>query len=703
MATLFIDFETPVTEKNSLRTMGLYEYLEWVKSVGGILGVAWAVDDDPVSWCAGTPDRAWLDEVASFVTNPTHVVVAHNAAFDVRVLTQVLEVPWPERVRCSLELAYAAWPNQPGALKRVDSDERSPNAYALKSLAVTLGLGMEKLDIDLMHYSDDELAKYCMRDVELCRAVYRRAVARLSDLELRVSELANQARELWFEVDHTRVAASMAEFEAAINESASEAMRLLDPEAFGTDGGRVRSVKPHVVRQQLLMKLGVELPTISYKKLNPARLAAVPELAATLKAVAETNKSLTHRRRVAAFAGASRVYCELGYARAHTFRYSSPSVGKGLNLHNCPKRNKRLAKAFRTLFAFPDGYVAVRADLSNVEYRGACYLTGNPHARQLFEANILADPYAAFWQAATGQRITKADPARQVAKAAVLGLSYLMGLQTWVSELLKALADPSTGLTVDDFQRIADEQGWQLDRYARSVMTKLNAPEALVRVAKGTHEAFHAVHPEFRRFAEWLELAVMMCSRAIDGAAAIEQAYQHPHAPRRDLVDLVWEDTPDMPRSVRVRVGGWPQPTVTWRDVGVRLVEGFGHTAVLSSRQAGSKGYRALTKNILIENVVQAWARNALVRGKVALDRYGYRYILSVHDEIIVVVPKRVEAVRRARDDIIEVYGPGNALGYEWAAVINPAEVSCSRTLYEVEQGPAWWDNLTPEALEQLP
>ncbi len=699
MSTLFIDFETPITQTARLGAMTLHQYLDWVRDNGGILCMAWAIDDDPVSCVTGTPPPELLAEIQELIRDPSNVIVAHNAAFDVRVLTDLLGLDYPARIRCSLELAYAAWPNQPGAMHMTAEgmEERDPRAYALGSLAKTLALGLDKLDCDLMHPDMALVTTYCKRDVELCRLIYQRAIARLSPEELRVSELANAVREIKLNVAIDQVGVALTTLDQASLTALTAAVSELGEVgrgAFGMDGARVRSVKSARVKKLLLSELGFDTQTISSKKLNPAKLAAAPRAAAVLKATGEANKSLSHRRRVGMFAAVSQVHCELGYARAHTFRYSSPSVGKGLNLHNIPKRNKVLAKAVRSMFSFPDNFVIVRGDLSNVEYRGAGFLARSGHVYQLFGQDIMADPYCAFWLAATGQVITKKDPARGVAKAAVLGLSYLMGLMTWINELLKALADPEMKLTLDDFQKIADAQGWFLDRYGRSCMQKTNAPEAVARVAMGTHRAFHNVHPELAQLALWLEAVVTECARSLSPQHAIDQAYLLPGAPDRCMVDLQWEDTPDLERSVRVRVGDWAQPTVTWRDIGVRFVSDEGTGMCLSSRQAGSKGYRPLTKNILIENLVQAWARNALVKGKLALDQLGYPYLLSVHDEMMLAVPAERDAVLQARRDLLAVYGPGNSLGYGWACVLNPHEINVSRTLYETELGDAWWAKL---------
>jgi hypothetical protein len=110
---------------------------------------------------------------------------------------------------------------------------------------------------------------------------------------------------------------------------------------------------------------------------------------------------------------------------------------------------------------------------------------------------------------------------------------------------------------------------------------------------------------------------------------------------------------------------------------------------------------------MLIENVVQSAARNATVQAKESLATHGYRHILSVHDELLLAVPRTVDAVLGARNDLLRVMGPGGELAdaWKWSVVINPDEISVSRTLYEDQQKPEWWEalRLHPEYLEALP
>jgi hypothetical protein len=309
----------------------------------------------------------------------------------------------------------------------------------------------------------------------------------------------------------------------------------------------------------------------------------------------------------------------------------------------------------------------------------------------------MADAYVAFWFAATGQRITKKHAARQVAKMAVLGLGFLMALERWMSELYLAMVDPAMGLSLQTFEALMAENHWTLpdDDYVRDCMEKTKAPYALATVAYHVHKRFHEVHPEFGKLARWMESTIQMCASSLNPERVLDKQYQLPNAPDRNRLDLMVDKSLEG-LSIRARCGLWV-PTVCWRDIAVRKTKKRGYQ--ITSIQAGNKGARALTKNILIENVTQAGARNALCQAKLLLEK-EYPYVLSVHDELSLIVPRNPEAVLKARADLLRVLGPGNSLGYDWAIVIDPSEIEYSTTLYAEPQPLSWWDNLTQEKLD---
>jgi hypothetical protein len=699
MPRLFIDFETFASTTVTLRKMTLRQYLKATH----VLGMAFAVDDGPATYLTAGELQSSAADLAAVAMDPQWTVIAHNAAFDLRVWKHLCGLPWPQEAYCSLELAYAAFPCQPGG-------------YGLKNLARTLNLGAEKLEIDLVRASrdaemGDKLAAYCRRDTELCRSVFNVCWPRLTPDERTIARMCLDVRELHFDIHAGAVAQAYQDFTKVANDAAKEAIATLGDDgsgAFGTEGDDIKSVKPATFKDLLRDNLGFDTQSISFKKLNPEKLRIAPEAAKALKCAETANKALSHKRRVRVFNTVTQVDMELGYFRAATGRFSSPQPGcKGVNLHNLAKRQKAVAKAIRRIFCFPEGYCAVRADAANVEYRVEGYLLGSEHMQRMFGANILADPYLGFGNQATGRIWTKQDPIRQIFKAAVLGLGFLMSFPRFTEELMKALADPYFGVSLADLEAVVKAQGWSAPNtgYFKGALTRTRAPIAVAIVAYHMRELFLRMHPEIERTTRWLENTVGKAYGALDPVAAVERAYELPQAPDRNLIDLRWAGGEFGPgtKNIRVRCGHWDMPTVTWRDLCMRETE-YGMRLCAMHQ---TKGYRPLTPNIIIENIVQSAARNALCQAQLELRKRGYPYQLSVHDELMLIVPKTPEAVLQARRDILEVMGPGNKLGWSWAFVVNPGEINVSRTLWEQDMDklhPDWWATLPskPELLENL-
>lgn len=697
MNYLYIDFECHYDPRAglSLKDMALFDYIDRTH----VTMLAFAENQGPAAYVAGDGVQDRLEWLRAIAESPDWTVVAHNAAFDLRIWHRKLGLPWPRRAHCSLELCMAAFPHQAGG-------------YSLKSLGRTLPIGMAKLEVDLARSTGDELARYCMRDVELCRAIHGLCLPRLSADEIAVAELTQAARELNFVVDSEAVVRAIDGFTAVAASEVAAAVEGLGRDgstAFGMDGDQVRSIKPHKLKELLRDRLGFDTQSISEKKINPEKLRRAPEAAAVLQHTSAANKVLSHKRRVRGFVHSSAVPLEWGYFRAGTGRFSSPAVGRGgLNVHNIPKRNKTLAKLIRTMFQFPDGLCAVRADEANVEYRVLGLLAGCEHTDRIFSADPLADPYLAFGNIATGREWQKSDPIRQVFKAAVLGLGFGMGLMRYTEELLKMLSDPSSGVTVDDMVAVCKAQGWSFptsNKMVKGVRTKLSAPDAVCTVAYYTRELFHEIHPEFMRLARWLERTVSRAAAALAPERVIEEMYTEPSAPDRALVNLEW-DTSFGPgvKSVRVTCGPWSNRTVVWRDLGIRDSP-FG---VCLTALTEKKGYRPLTLSLYIENIVQSAARNATCQAHLELARRGFPYQFGVHDELLLIVPKEPDWVLRARDAIVDVLGPNKLPGWKWSVMVNPKEINVSRTLYEVDMDKLhanWWTELPakPGLLENLP
>lgn len=698
MKYFYIDFETKITKELRLNKMTTRSYCEQTK----VTMVAYAIGDEEIKYHVGEPDAELLAFFAEMASRDDVCFVAFNASFDIRVLHINLGLPYPKHFVCALELARCAWPNQPGG-------------YSLDNLAVQTGTAYRKVKIDLEDpgLTAADLGHYCRIDVAILRELHQKELVIVGPVEHRICELSNRAKTVFFEVDHVQVLQAVENMSKAAGEAAIAVAAAFDndPEvlkAFGWHGDKTpetfddahkmtpKSVKPAKIKELLLDKLCIDFLTckksLSVKKMNPSELDAMP--AAGKEAIVQTSalqKALSYRRGLTKFSGIPTVDCELSYAAAHTLRFASRNEGsKGLNLHNLPKHLRLIAEPFRRSFRLQEGWVWVRGDFANVEYRGEGLLTGCEYVNDLFTKNPFADPYSLFCEWATGIKLTydpvtgEMTPAskalRQLFKAAVLGLGYMMGIKTWLVQLLQVVSRGDA--TIGDFEKLAASKHWSsCSRWTRGIVKKLGCPEIIGVIGEKVHELFHQRHPEFARFGRWIENAVSRLSYAHNPDAVLTELYTLPGAPPRGMLDL-WVDRSLGGSSVRARTMDWPA-SVCWRDLAVReTLRGPCLTSVL----AGHRPPRAITPNILIENSVQYWARTGLVKGQLLLEDLGHRVQLSIHDEVLILARANAESILKARNDLLAVYGPGGSVNMGWSIIINPNAVTVSRSLWDEEK-----------------
>ncbi|MFA6132421.1 MAG: DNA polymerase [Phycisphaerae bacterium] len=742
LTPVFVDCETYVSETVNLDTMTLRQYL----SASYLTAIAVAVGPtDPVQvfYTAknpGPPGAAMVtDELRQVLvylaSDPNYVFVAHNASFDARVLRFHLGVPHPVNVWCSMEGAMGAWPELPGGFSlsnlakrlRLPEDRRKleldlhrlqklqdkcPLAAAkadelivsqMKSILKVGGIPWPEDDVITRDLCAFVLAIYNQRDVEAMRDVFLLQAARLPAVEQGVALRTHHQRRHHFMVDSVR----LDEFVTKMDENAAYAEKEVEA-MVGTgdlravfnrdnDNGILTSIRYKRLKNLVNDKLATEqFESTSLKKISPLQLARNPKVYELLTQTTRAGKMMSHKRRAKVFAGVDEVDTELGYARAHTGRFSSPSTGKGLNLHNVPKHDKAVAEPVRKLFRVPPGFCLVRGDLANVEFRIEGYLTGAVNVFKMFDSlkggNIFTDPYSSTWQNMTGVKITKKDPVRQVAKSATLGLGFCMSPPGYAKVLLMVLADKKSGVSEQILHDIIIKNSWHMPRGDRvqRIMLMLGCSQTVAIAAYYIHKLFNEAYPEFRMTAYWLvkviEEVAASGSNRDQARFRIDEMYKTTDAPDRNLINLEIDDDPlTLYPSVRACCGPWPR-TVCWREPHMRKTDFAGADAQkkLTIRKATGE-FKVFTPQLAIENVTQAAARNALCMGVERLDHLGFRDIIHVHDEIMILCRREREHVLAARDALIDTFGPKHTMPYAWSILVKPDEVTLTESLYEDE------------------
>jgi len=691
---VFVDVETYMNERRgiSLSSMTLRQYIK----NSYLTSIAVAIADSATEvWLTpnGEAPKDLIALLTELAKDPRYVFVCHNAAFDIRVLRFMLGIPQPKNVWCTVEGAMGAWPECVGG-------------YSLKALGAFLQLPVHMLKIDveeafgktLEQLTGAEMAQYNTRDVDSMREIYYYQIACLSAREQEIALMTHHVRQFNFVVDPDALVKLIEKLDLNANDAQENASELLSMEQLAevfnrnTGDGSLRSVRVQRLSKLITEKWNVTLPTTSLKKLSPILQAKYPEVTNLLKQTSRANKMISHGRRSKIFRGVPEVDVELGFARAHTFRFSSPSSGKGLNLHNVPKHDKSVAEPIRRVFRMPPDKCLVRGDLANVEFRVEGWLTDSKNVFKMFDpalgGDINNDPYCMTWKAMTSIAITKKDPVRQVAKSAVLGLGYCMGAAGYANVLLGVLADKKSKVTEEKLNEMRLSLGWEKSKRLNYIMEKTNCTEITALAAYHIHRLFNEAYPEYTRVADWLLRLVENVSACGDSAAnaqyEIDRMYQSHYAPDRNKIGIELDPDETTGVSLRVRCGPWT-PTVCWRQPLVRSIFTNNHSEPRLTILKATGEEKPFTKQLAIENVTQSAARNALCYGLLELKKRGVVDILHIHDEVMIITDRKREAVLQARQHLIDVFGPGNNHPMNWAILIKPEEITVTESMYEDE------------------
>ena len=362
---------------------------------------------------------------------------------------------------------------------------------------------------------------------------------------------------------------------------------------------------------------------------------------------------------------------------------------------NCPKHEKLVAKPVRKTFNIPSDKCLVRGDLANVEYRVAGWLTDCPTVIKMFDetkgGSRFADPYIVSWKSMTNVSITKESPIRQVSKSAVLGLTFSMSPQGYAAVLMRVLADKSSGVTLKTLEQMIADLGWKADDSRTNyIIEKCGCSYPVAVASYNIHALFNNSHLELGQTAEFLVRAVSaVCAsgQSVEKAnIALDRLYRGESAPDRNKIDLIPEfDGLGAGLNLRVKCGPWV-PTVCWRNIGMRYNKFQKDSASrLTIVKAGGLE-KVFTKQLAIENVTQAAARNALCSGLLELKhKYGVNNVLHIHDEIMIICDRNRQAVLDARDQLTSVYGPKSTHPLDWAVLIKPSDISVTSSLWEEE------------------
>lgn len=684
MTDLSIDFET--RSDVDLQKEGAYRY--FASPHADVLMAHYSFDGDPTvyRWARGQPCPADIE---------THImtggrITAFNAAFERLGWWAVLckKHGWPKpdlrRFRCTAVAAAAQ--QLPRSLdklaealdlpvKKDKEGKRLINKFS-KPRRARKGEDPTKIYWNEPEDHPEDFAKfqnYCDDDVRVECAAKRRLVPQ-SDLETEYYHLGEEINDRGLRID-TRSARSAIRLAEKAKAAINKEMRLVTG-GYVKKASNVGELKAWINEQSVAVDaLGkADLEELLERKDLPHNVRQAVELRQEF-AKTSVSKLKSFLKRVSE---GDRIRGAFLFHAAGTGRFSSV----GAQLHNLPRPRKAFGKikdvgavfkAFqqedpeylkmlygedtgRTLHLISDairgfiwaapGKELLTADYSGIEGAVAAWFCGEEWKLQAM-FDIMADPSLPdlYRRAAAGifntttDILTKEDGRRQVGKVSELSLQYQGGVGAFrqmaagYSLDLDAVYEPVWSAASTDRKEAAEKRYEEClkrkDQTALDMTREAWIASELVKV--GWRESHPAITSSWKLLDDAVWDAVMnpgVVVRCLKAQYVVRNSFLWCRLPSgrclayglpqiRDI-EVPWSDK-TQPKSERER-----KPTVTALGV-----------------DSQTKRWRRqpLYGGLLLENIVQAIARDLLMVGIVNADKAGYPVIGHVHDEIITEVP----------------------------------------------------------------
>jgi DNA polymerase I-like protein with 3'-5' exonuclease and polymerase domains len=410
-----------------------------------VIGVAVKVNDYSTDWFSGS-----MDEIKKWLKAldwSNAYLLCHHTAFDGAILK------WRFGIEPKFYLDTLSMSRPLTGLSVGGSLAALSKFYNIgkKGTEVINALGKKRVDftsVDLEQYGN-----YCKNDTELTHTLFKILKEEVPNKELYVIDLM-----LRMFIDPTLEldANVLAEHLAKVQLKKELLMAKID-QSIGRD-----ALMSNPQFAEVLKKLGVEPPTkislrtgkeaYAFGKTDTAFKALLDHDDERVQAVVSARlgiKSTLEETRTASFIGISQrgsLPIMLNYYGAHTGRASG---GDKINLQNLP-RGGELRKSIKA----PKGHLLVASDSAQIEARVVAWLAGEEDLVEDFKENV--DIYSKFATEVYGYAIQKEThpTERFVGKTCILGLGYGMGAEKFKGTLKIGVGGISVDLPLSESQRV---------------------------------------------------------------------------------------------------------------------------------------------------------------------------------------------------------------------------------------------------------
>lgn len=625
MRTLSIDIETYSSE--DLIKAGVYKYVE--SPDFEIQLFAYAYDDEPVKVIDFTAGETLPGTLLSDLTSPHALKAAYNANFERVCLSHYLGLSiWPEQWQCTAVLAAElGLPRSLGDVGKVlglpedkqkDKEGKALIQYFCKPCRATKANGQRTRNLP-EHAPDkwEKFIEYNRQDVEAERAI--------RDTLLRFGQNPGE-QDLWVidqEINGWGVGldVQLAERASEIDDMIKAELREEAAEISGlTNPGSVSQIKAWILRET-----GIKVESLEKKAMSGV-LEALKDYSKILKFF-EIRKQLG-KTSTAKYKAMLRSVCDDNRIRGLTQFYGANRTGRWagrlVQMQNLPQNKMpdesldiarqivragdyealcmlfddpadTLSQLIRTAFVPAPGFKFIVADFSAIEARVLAWLAGETWRLDVFNTHgkIYEASAEKMFHLPAGS-VKKGDPMRQKGKIAELALGYggSVGALKSMGALEMGLDEKELKPLVDSW-RAANRQitkfWWSVDAVARRIVQTGGAQTLREGI-------------RFRKQGPLLRLRL---------PSGRELSYVRPRIDAND--NITYEGI--------IQAGGWGR-----------------------QETYGPK---------LVENIVQATARDCLAVSMKRLAAAGIAVVFHVHDEVVCEVPED----EYAAEDIAEIMG----------------------------------------------
>lgn len=634
---LHIDIET-FCELDLTKT-GVYAYASHPSFE--ILLFAYAWGNGPVK-CTDMINGEFPYELLEALENPDVIKVAHNANFEMTCISEYFMIDVdPKQWQCTMAMAmHAGLPgslNNLGAALKLNEQKMSVGTtlinYFSKPCKPTKANGQRTRNLP-RHDTDKwgTFIEYCIRDVEVEQNVYQLLDSfKMPEWEREVYLLDQEINRRGILIDRQFVDNAV-EMDSSITESYVEELRSI-----------TGLTNPNSTAQfkQYLAKAGIECKSFT-KKTGPELLESVEDTtikrAVQLKLLLGKTSTAKYEAMIRADNGDHRIKGLFQYYGANrTGRWA----GRLVQLQNLPQNHLEeldmvrelvkdndldtlnllyesvpdtLSQLIRTAFIAKDGCKFIVADYSAIEARVIAWLANEKWRQDVFKNN--GDIYCASASAMFKVPVVKHGVngyLRQKGKIAELALGYGGG-----PVALKSMGALEMGIEEDELPKLV--KMWRNSNKRITALWK-----------KVGNEAIDAIYQQsIRRGVDRVLFGFQHGNLIIKLPSGRKLCYQ----------DAKITDTEKGPK---ISYKGMNQVSRKWE---------------LTDTWGGK----------LVENIVQAIARDCLAQAMLRLRNAGYEIVAHVHDEVIIEAPidASLEDVCRIMGEPLD-WAPGlilNAEGY---------------------------------------